>query len=197
MKPVGLINESNMTYAIGRFWGWFLGLGITLIVLGSAAIALPLIAALTANFTIGWLLAVGGGAYLIQTFRCRNWKGFAIHLLFGLLYLASGVLLLIYPFAGVLALTLILAATFMVEGIFRILLAFRLGPQRHRAWVMASGVMALIAGVLIWAQWPSTAAWALGLVVGWQLLFSGISLVLLGLTAREAPNRVPVESLFT
>ncbi|MGH6945349.1 MAG: HdeD family acid-resistance protein [Geminicoccaceae bacterium] len=171
--------------ALQRSWGWFLGLGIVLAVLGVLAIALPVVATLAVGIFIGWLLVIGGIAQLVHAFSERRWRGFFLHFLGGLVYLVVGGLILIDPFGGALALTILLAAFLVVEGIFQILLALRIRPFRNWGWVVASGIITLVLGILIFAGWPSTALWVIGLLVGIHLLTSGIALIMLGLAARS------------
>ena len=173
-----------------RSWGWLFGLGIVLVVLGVLAIALPAIATLAVGIFIGWLLVIGGVVQLAHAFGERRWRGFLLHFLGGLLYLVVGGLILTDPFRGALALTILLAAFLVVEGIFQVLLALRIRPFRNWGWVLASGLITLLLGILIFAGWPSTALWVIGLLVGIHLLTSGIALIMLGLAARALARQM-------
>lgn len=166
-------------------WGWLLALGILWIILGTAAIVMPFAATLAVELLLGGLLVVGGVGQLIQTFRCRGWQGFAINLLSGLLALGIGVILLLYPLQGILTVTLLLAAFFVAEGIFKLIMAYQHRTFPNWGWVMFSGVLSLVIGLLIWLGWPSSAIWAIGMLVGIEFIFSGWSLVMLALTAHR------------
>lgn len=179
MRPYGL-------EVVKEYWKWFLALGILLIVLGVLAIALPAFAALAVEIFLGWLLLIGGVAQCIHAFSARRWGGFLLQLLNGALYIVAGALLLAFPLQGVLTLTLVLAALFVVEGAARIVMAFRMRPMAQWGWVLLSGILAVILGVLIWIQWPSAAAWAIGLLAGINFLFGGTTMLMLALAARRA-----------
>ncbi len=168
-----------------RNWGWLLALGIGLIVLGLLAIALPAVATLAAGIFIGWLLVIGGVAQIADAFSARRWAGFALHLLSGVLYLLVGGLLVFDPLGGALALTLVLAAFLLVQGIFQIGLALRLRPALSWGWLLASGAVTVLLAILIWAGWPSSALWVIGLLVGIHLLMSGSALTMLALAVRR------------
>ena len=167
-------------------WGWFLVLGILLVVLGSAAIAFPLIPAVAIEILFGWLLIIGGVAQVVHAFQLRQWKGFLLTLLAGLLYLVVGILMLVYPLRGVVTLTLLLAIFFIIEGIFKIVISSQLKAMSNWGWILCNGVIALILGGLIWAQWPSSAFWVIGLLFGINLIFGGWAMIMLSVAARGA-----------
>jgi uncharacterized membrane protein HdeD (DUF308 family) len=169
---------------LSRNWGWLLALGILMIILGAFAIAAPYGATLAVQFALGWILVIGGIAEAIHAFMARGWGGFLLELLSAILYLVVGVLLLTNPVGGALALTIVLAVFLIVEGIFKIMMAMRVRDHRGWGWLLASGVLSVILGVLIWAEWPASGLWVIGLLVGIQLLFTGWSLVMLALAAR-------------
>jgi uncharacterized membrane protein HdeD (DUF308 family) len=170
--------------ALSRNWGWLLAVGILLIVLGLMAIATPVYATFAVQALLGWILIVGGIAQGVHAFMTRGWGGFLLELLSALLYLAVGILLLVNPVEGALALTIVLAAFLVVEGVFKIIMAWRVRGHPRWGWLLASGIVSLILGALIWAQWPSSALWVIGLLVGVHLLFTGWALVVLALAAR-------------
>jgi uncharacterized membrane protein HdeD (DUF308 family) len=169
---------------LSRNWGWLLALGILMIILGVFAIAAPYGATLAVQFALGWILVIGGIAEAIHAFMARGWGGFLLELLSAILYVVVGVLLLTNPVGGALALTIVLAVFLIVEGIFKIMMAMRVRDHRGWGWLLASGILSVILGVLIWAEWPASGLWIIGLLVGIQLLFTGWSLVMLGLAAR-------------
>jgi uncharacterized membrane protein HdeD (DUF308 family) len=170
--------------ALSRNWGWLLALGILLIILGLVAIAAPVYATFAVQALLGWILIIGGIAQGIHAFMAQGWGGFLFELLSALLYLAVGALLLVNPVEGALALTIVLAAFLVVEGIFKIVMAWRVRRHPRWGWLLASGILSLILGALIWAEWPSSALWVIGLLVGIQLLFTGWALIMLALAAR-------------
>ena len=170
--------------ALSRNWGWLLALGILMIILGVVAMATPVVATIAIQVMLGWLLVISGIAEGIHAFMVKEWRGFLLELLSAVLYLGVGLLLLVDPLKGALALTLILAVFLLVEGIFKIITALRVRDHRGWGWLLASGIVSVVLGVLIWKQWPTSGLWVIGLLVGIQLLFTGWSLVMLALVAR-------------
>jgi uncharacterized membrane protein HdeD (DUF308 family) len=168
-----------------EYKGWFLGMGIALIILGIAAISLPMFIALTIDVIVGAILAIGGVVHVGHAFMSRKWRGFILGLLVGVLYLVAGVIMLVHPLEGVLTLTLLLAAFFIVDGLFNIGLAFKLKPIYGWFWPLLNGVLSLVLAGLIWSEWPSSAAWAIGLLVGIDIIFSGVIMVGFALKAPD------------
>jgi uncharacterized membrane protein HdeD (DUF308 family) len=178
--------------ALSKNWGWLLALGILMIILGVFAIGTPVMATIAFQVVLGWLLVIGGIAEAIHAFMAQSWRGFLFELLSAILYVVVGVLLLVNPLLGAAALTLLLAVFLVVEGIFKIVMALRVRDHRGWGWLLASGILSLILGAMIWAQWPASGLWVIGLLVGIQLLFTGWSLVMLALAARaHRQARVP------
>lgn len=170
-------------------WGWFLGLGIVLMVLGIVAMIAPVAATLAAELVFGWLLIISGIAHGIHAVQSRSWKGFILQLLLGILSTAVGVFLLLYPLQGVVTLTLVLALYFIAEGIAKIVMAVQIRSMPNWGWLLTSGLLALVLGVLIWMQLPGAAAWVIGFMVGIDLVFSGLALVMLALAWRGRVQR--------
>ncbi len=167
-------------------WGWLLALGILWIILGTLAIIMPFAATLAVEMVFGVLFLIGGIAQLVQAFRSKGWKVFALQVLGGLLALALGAILLFYPLQGVLTLTILLAAFFVAQGIVKIMAAFRQRPSAGWGWLMFSGILGVIVGVIIWAALPEAAIWVLGLLVGIELIFSGWAMVMIALAGKKA-----------
>jgi len=167
-------------------WGLFAGLGIVLMVIGVLAISLPIAMSLTLALFLGWLLVAGGIFQLMNCFATGRWSGFWLHLVTSLLYLAAGLMVIYNPWRGLATLTLLLAAFFVIEGVIKIILAMHLRPAAAWSWTLFNGIIVLILGVMIWNEWPSDVDWVIGLLVGINLLFSGSSMLMLGLAARKA-----------
>ncbi len=165
--------------------GWLLTLGVILIIVGFAAICLPFIATLAVELLIGWVLVIGGIVKAIHSFSSQRWGQPFLRLIVALIYLAVGILMLVYPLQGVLTLTLVLAILFLLEGLFKIIAAVQLRAVLSWGWMFFSGILALIIGGLIWACWPSSAIWAIGLLVGINIIFGGWAMVMISLAARE------------
>jgi uncharacterized membrane protein HdeD (DUF308 family) len=166
-------------------WHWLLGTGAVMMILGAAAILLPFVATLAIEVLLAVILVSAGVTQAVHAFKARHAKGFAFRLFGALMYGLVGVLLLTYPLHGVLTLTALLAILFMAVGAFKIALSLNLRPFPSWGWLMVSGLIAIVLGGLIWAGLPGTATWAIGLLVGIELLFSGWSMIVFGLSVRK------------
>jgi uncharacterized membrane protein HdeD (DUF308 family) len=170
-------------------WLLFLIEGIVLVVLGFAAIMLPVVATLAVALILGWLFLISGIVGLITTFMMRNAPGFWWSLVSAVLALGAGLILLARPVSGAISLTLVLIVFFVIEGVASIMLALEHKDAGRWGWLLASGVVDLILAALILVGLPGTAAWALGLLVGINMMFGGASLIAMALHARApAPH---------
>jgi uncharacterized membrane protein HdeD (DUF308 family) len=165
-------------------WAWFLALGIALIVLGTIAVGMSVLTTFVTVLAYGVLLIIAGIAQSIGAFWSREWSGFFLSLLSGILYLVVGVMFVLHPGAAALALTLLLAAFLLVSGVFRIVAAFSLRLP-HWGWPLVSGILNVLLGLLIWAQWPLSGLWVIGLFVGIELIFGGWTWVMIALALRS------------
>jgi uncharacterized membrane protein HdeD (DUF308 family) len=168
-------------------WLLFLIEGILLLILGLLAILVPPIASLAVTIFLGWLFLVSGIFGLVSSFWARGAPGFWWALLSAVLTIVVGVLLLGWPVAGVLSLTYLLIAFFFIEGVASIMFAIEHRRELTQGWVwmLLSGIVTLILGVIILAGLPGTAAWALGLLVGIDMVFGGSALLAIALAARS------------
>lgn len=169
-----------------RYWGWYLALGIVLIVLGTIAIGSTFVMTIASVFFFGWLLIIGGIMEVIHAFWHKRWAGFFLDLLTGILYVVAGWMMVTNPAESALLLTLIIAMFLVFEGVFRIVAALA-ARYPHWGWVMFNGIISLILGIMIWRQWPYSGLWVIGLFVGIEMLLNGWSLVMLSLTGRRLP----------
>jgi uncharacterized membrane protein HdeD (DUF308 family) len=171
-----------------KTWPFFLALGIVLSVLGALAVgtALSGIATLVTILFFGILLLVGGGVQIGTAFLARSWRGFFLHVLVGILYLVLGGLMMEHPDEVARGLTLMIAAAFLVGGLFRIVFALSADRFPGWGWVLGHGIVTLLMGVLIWRGWPESAVWVIGLFVGIDLFSAGGAWVLLALALRRA-----------
>jgi uncharacterized membrane protein HdeD (DUF308 family) len=148
---------------------------IVLIVVGFLALALPFEAGIAIAIVLSALVIVAGVAHLAGTFAARTTGGFFWRLLVGCAYLIAGVYLMVHPKMSLVSLTLALAVLFFVEGIFHIVTYFNLRGRPGSGWLLFDGIVTLILSVLIWRSWPASAVWALGTIVGINLLMSGFT----------------------
>jgi len=179
------VNES-----LRRHWGWYLVEGIVLVALGVAAVLIPVVATLAVTLVLGWILLISGVIGLITTFRATGAPGFTWSLISGILGVIVGLLLLGWPFQGTLSLTAVLIAFLLIEGIATILYALehRRGLFGRWGWLFASGIVDVILAVILMISLPGAALWALGLLVGINLIFGGWALIIMALFARGATS---------
>lgn len=170
--------------SLSRSWLLILALGVLSVVVGFVAIGSTFIATLASVKVFGALLLIAGGAEVVHAVMVRNLKGFALHLLAAALYLLVGLFILEHPLRAAEVLTLLLAASFIVGGVLRIVFSFAVRFQSWQ-WVVLNGVVDLILGILIWNEWPESGLWVIGLFVGIDLLLHGWSWVILALTVRN------------
>jgi uncharacterized membrane protein HdeD (DUF308 family) len=179
--------EQAFRSAIHSHWALFLIEGIVLAILGVAAIVVPPIATLAFEIVIGWLFLISGIVGLVTTFWMRNAPGFWWSLISAVIAIAAGLVLLRWPISGTLSLTFVLIAFFVIEGIVTIMYAIEHRNQLSGrwGWMLASGVVDLILAGIVFAGLPGTASWALGLLVGINLVFGGTAMIGMALAARQ------------
>jgi uncharacterized membrane protein HdeD (DUF308 family) len=180
--------QQAVANALHQHWKLYLAEGIVLLALGFIAIVIPPIATLAVTILLGWLFLLSGVVGLYTTYMLRHAPGFWWSLLSAALAVLVGASLLAMPASGALSLTVVLVAFFMIEGVVSIM--FALDHKRELSgrwgWMLASGVVDLALGVMILAGLPSTAAWAIGLLVGINMIFGGSALIGMALHARNA-----------
>lgn len=164
---------------------WSIIWGILLIVFGILAIGSPFLAAVAVASVIAWLIIFAGVVHVILAFQVHRAGSVVWKLLVGLVYLFVGIYLLMHPVLGVASLTLLLAALFLIEGILDIVLFFQMRSMRGSGWVLTDGIITLLLGLLIYLQWPSSSAWAIGTLVGVSMIISGVTRVMLSLAVRK------------
>jgi uncharacterized membrane protein HdeD (DUF308 family) len=179
--------QAQFAAAVHQHSTLFLVEGIVLVVLGLLAILVPQIASLAVELLMGWLLLISGAVGLFTTFQAKSSPGFWWALISAVIAIIAGVLLLIWPLTGVVSLTIVLVAFFLIEGISSIMYAIehRRELTGRWGWMLASGIITLVLAFLIYAGLPSTAAWAIGLLVGIDMVFGGAALIGIALAARK------------
>ena len=182
-------NDIKKDAGIKKYTNRSLIIGALLIVLGIVAIALPSASTIFAETWFALILISSGFAKLVYATETRHQGGFLWKLLLSGLYIATGIMLFVNPLTGVVTLTLLLGSFLLTEGVFELILAFRLRPQQNWTWVLGDGIITLLLGAMIWFQWPFNAPWLIGTLVGVSILFTGISRIGLSLNARSALNQ--------
>lgn len=171
--------------AIDRGWGWAVAMGIVMIILGALAIIYPAMTSVGVTFLLGLVLVVAGVAQLVHAFGVRGWSGFFWHLLIAITYAVIGVLLLTYPLGGLVTLTFLLAIYFLLSGIFKVVLSLSSRDTSGWGWMLTSGILSLILGVLVWTSWPVGSLWFIGLLVGIDLVLAGFSLAAMAISVHS------------
>jgi uncharacterized membrane protein HdeD (DUF308 family) len=179
----GKLNLTDLQ-EFSRNWGWFLALGLILIALGVIALGRLLFVTMASVVFFGWLLVIAGAIEALQAFGQHRWGGFFLHLFGGILYVVVGLMFVANPAVSALSLTLIMALFFMVSGAFRIVVALSMRFPEWR-WLLINGLVTLGLGLLIWKQWPVSGLWVIGLFIGFELIYTGVSWVFLSLAARR------------
>jgi uncharacterized membrane protein HdeD (DUF308 family) len=173
-------------------WGWLLVVGIVLVALGTVALVIMPVATIGTVLVLGWLLVFSGIIEMAHAFRVRRWGGLFLHLVGGLLGLLIGLLIVTHPLSGAMAWTLLFASFFTVIGLFRLITAIRLRFPNW-GWAVFDGVITLGLGIMLWANWPVSSLWFLGLAVGVSLILRGWSYVMFSLAIRRLTSAVPIE----
>jgi uncharacterized membrane protein HdeD (DUF308 family) len=176
--------------AVKKASGWSMFLGAVMFICGLLAILLPLASSIAIVMVLAWLILFAGVAHLIFAFQSHSVGGFLWKLLLALAYGFAGIYMLMHPLLGLVSLTLVLAVFLLVEGVIEIVLYFNIRKIRNSGWVLFDGIITLILGLLIWANWPSASAWVVGVLVGISLMFSGVSRFMLSLAIRDVSQIV-------
>ena len=176
MNDMNSLNSSLLPGGLAqRVGGFSKGWAVVLIVVGVAALALPLEAGIAIAIAVAILVIAAGVIHLAGTFAARTSGAFFLRLLVGGAYLLAGVYLLVHPKLSLVSLTLALAILFLVEGVFHIATYFQLRSVAGSGWILFDGIVTIILSILIWRSWPSSAVWAVGTLVGINLLISGFT----------------------
>ncbi len=173
-------------HELRRNWGWFLVLGVLLILVGCAALSYSFLFTVTSVFFFGCLLFGTGIMEILGVFFVRRWSGSFLHLLMGVLDILIGLIIVAQPVRAALALTLFIAVFFVIGGIYRFFSAVSLRFP-HWGFAAFSGLVSILLGALIWSEWPVSALWFIGMCIGIDLVFRGASWVSLALRLRKAP----------
>lgn len=166
-------------------WGWLLALGVLLTALGIIGFAMLPGLTLVTVWWFGVLLMIGGGAQIVDAFSEKGWGSFALHLMIAILYVAAGAMVVWNPVLGALSLTLFVAGALVAVGVLRLIMAFQVRPAAGWPLAALSGVLSVVLGVLIFAQWPASGVWVLGLFFAIELLSEGIAFIALALASRK------------
>jgi len=161
---------------VRKSWGWFLMCGILLMILGVVCVGKAQTATTFSILALGWVLAISGVVWLVNSFYAFSWHGFFLYLLNAIIRGVTGYLLIRHPDAGAEGVTMLLAALFIVGGLFRGVGASVIQFPRW-GWTVFSGLVSFALGIYLLATWPSASTFFVGMVIGIDLIFDGASLV--------------------
>ena len=177
---------NSLTADLHKETTWSIVLSVLIMIAGFLAIAVPYIAGIAFTLVVGWMLIFSGVLHIIFAFRSERAAGAVIwQVLLGLVYGFIGIYILMHPVAGLVGLTVAIAAYLVVEAVIELVLAYQLRPAAGTGWLVFDSIVTFILAAMIWSMWPSSSAWVVGLLVGVSMLFSGLSRLMLSLSVRR------------
>ncbi|UCE89111.1 MAG: HdeD family acid-resistance protein [Pseudomonadota bacterium] len=171
---------------VTKNWGWMLALGIIMVILGTVGLGMTFTLTMVSVLYFGVLLLIGGGVQIFDAFKCKGWKSILWHVLIGLIYVAAGIVIFNDPALASATLTLVIAGALVGIGIVRIIIAFQMRGVPGWIWTLIGGIAAIALGAMIFAKWPVSGLWVIGLFVAIELIFNGWSHIMIALAAKAA-----------
>lgn len=186
MGVVMVFGINELPHATARAkWGWFVGLGVLLLLLSGIAFGNLFVATVVSVYYIGMLMLFGGAVYLVHAFQLRGWDHVFPWVVSGILYTLAGIFAFMNPVLASAAFTLMLAIALVIAGVLRIWIGRRMKPAKGWAFILLSGIVTMLAGFIIALGWPINSLWILGLFLAIDLLFQGWTLIAFGLALRR------------
>jgi uncharacterized membrane protein HdeD (DUF308 family) len=183
-KEFGL--QQEVFGEVRRNWGWLLALGIVFVILGFIGLGMTFAVTMASVLMYGVLLFIGAGAQFVDAAKCKGWKGIVWHVLIALLYVIAGIAVVENPLAASVILTLMLAGVLIVIGLIRGIMAFQMRGFRNWIWPLFGGLVSIILGAIIMANWPISGLWVIGLFVSIELMVHGWSYIFVAMSAKSA-----------
>lgn len=180
---------------MGKNWGWLLLLGFLFLVLGLIGLGRLFALSLAGTLFFGVLIIIGGVAQFIEALKCQGWKGVAFHVLIAVLYVIGGIFVIRDPLAASIWLTWVLAAVLICVGVLRIIMAIQM--RSSGSWVipLLGGIISIVLGGIILAQWPLSGLFVIGLFVAIELIVNGWSYIFIALAARRVSKKLAAQAL--
>ena len=170
--------------------GWIVVLGVLTVIAGVLAMVAPLLSGLTVSVLIGFAMVIGGVARLVGAFHAGSFGRGTLAFIGGIFTFVAGIVLVFRPGVGLATLTLVLGVYLLVDGVSGTILAFHVKPEKGWGWMLFSAAMAVLLGILLLKEWPVSGLWAIGTLVGINLLFAGFSIISIGSAARGVAKRL-------
>jgi uncharacterized membrane protein HdeD (DUF308 family) len=177
--------EQTLFSDVHRATTWSIVLSILMIVAGVLAIASPLYAGVVITVLVGWLLILSAGLHLAFAFQAARAGTVLWEILLAIVYGVVGVYVLANPGVGLVTLTFVIAFYLFVEGILELAASYQLRNESGAGWLVFDGIVTLILAIMIWSSWPSSSTWAIGVLVGVSMFFSGITRLMLSYSVRK------------
>jgi uncharacterized membrane protein HdeD (DUF308 family) len=165
--------------------GWIVALGVVYVITGLIALSSVALATVASVFVVGIMMLIAGASEVVNAFQMKSWGKFVLWILLGLLYIVAGILTFENPLLAAALLTLMLGVALVASGIMRIMLAFSMRGETPWVWVLLSGAITLLLGIVILVHWPVSGLYILGLFLGIDLVFAGVSWIGVGLGLRR------------
>lgn len=175
--------QVQIPHEIIQYWGWFLAFGIAVLILGVAAVVRSVTATVVSMLFFGWLLVLASAVEIAQAVMVGHWAGFFQHLLAAILFGIVGLLIVMRPIISAEVATVFMAMFFLVGGLFQVIAAVAVALPGW-GWHVADGLITLVLGLLVLAQWPASGLWVIGLFVGIDLILYGATWIVLALQLR-------------
>jgi len=168
-----------------KITGWYIAAAVLFIVLGIFGIVEPGVAGLGVTLLVGWLLLIGAVFHFVAAFKGGGAKQVIFQVLIGIVYAIGGFYFLTHTIMATATLTLLLAGIILAEGVIELISYFRMKSEGASGWLLLNGIITLLLGGLIWFHWPSSSVWAIGTLVGVNLLMTGITRLMFGMAVRK------------
>lgn len=166
-------------------WGWFVGLGIVMLVVGTMALGNLLVATVVSVYLVGFMMLIAGGFEIAHSFGVKSWGGFFLWLLGGLLYAVAGIIAFNNPLLASSVLTLLLAASLIASGVARAWIGYKHWSHNGSGWIIAAALITVLCGIVIAIGWPTNSLWVLGMFLSIDLIFQGWTCIALGLALKS------------
>ena len=173
-------------------WGWLLGLGILFLILGIIGLGMTFTLTQLSMIFFGVLFIIGGGVQIVHLFKCGSWKGVFWHLIIGVLYIAAGITCISNPMLASTVITAVLGVMFIAIGLSRLIMAFTMRGNQGWGWVLVSGVITFLLGLIILLHWPLSGLWFIGMIIAIELIIHGWAYIFVALAARNASSEAKV-----
>lgn len=183
------LSPEQAASSLHRKWGWFILLGIVMLMLGGIAFGNLLFATVVSVYYVGAIILVAGIAQVIHAFSLKSWKSFLFWALSGLLYIAAGIFSFINPLLASTVLTFFLAVALIASGFLRIWVGFESRPVKGYGWIILGGIITALAGAIIAMRWPVDSLWILGMFLAIDLVFQGWTVIAFGFGLKQAGGR--------